>query len=234
MAVKVHRVRRMFEKAEMPASSPLGGSLPEFGMYPQPAREETVHSDVIVPFAQASITGVLVGSSFAILALLFFTKNTTFAVYLFAVLSVLVTAVVWIQQMQKRNEILWRVESLLGRDFNGDGVVGEPSSLRIELSTTNEHGFQSMEILDLPGDALRFREFACAVLAGRAISLASWTGQGGLYSRREFIQLRDELLKRGWLVWRNPHAPAQGVVLTKKGREAMEKVCQAPHPTERA
>ena len=230
MSVRV-RSRKFFEEVKTPAFTPTGTEFPEdFGVYEnlQPARESNIHSDVLVPLAQASITGTLIGASASAIFLLLVSKDTDVAVYIFSVTFVLVTAVVWMQLMRDRNQLLWKVERLTGKDFNGDGVVGEPETLRIELSAVNEHGFQYMETLDIPGSASKFREFACGVLSGRAISIASWTGQGGLYSKREFVALRDELLKRGWLKWRNPHAPAQGVTLTRKGRSALERICQNP------
>lgn len=233
MGVRVYR--RIFQETEMPADALHVGSLPEeFGMYEhlQPAREGNLHSDVLVPLAQASITGVLVASVLSIATYLLITTSAVIVGYLFVVASVSITAGLWIRLMSNRNRLLWKIERITGKDFDGDGYVGEPDTLRIEVSTTNEHGFRSLEFLDVPGDARRFRQFACAVLNGKPVSQSGWTGNGGLYTRREFIALRDELLKRGWLVWRNPHAPAQGVTLTAKGRRALEEVCKAPYPTQ--
>ncbi len=237
MTIRI-RTRRYDLDHPMPQAGEYGTSLyPEVkGMYEQmePAREGSVHSDVLVPLFQSLITGFFGGAILALVTWYFIAQDAEYALYAFGISLVVIATVVWMGLLDDHKRLLWRVERLVGKDFDGDGVVGEPETLRIELTTTNEEGFQSMEILDLPGDAHKLREFACAVLAGRAISLASWTGHGGLYSRREFIVLRDELLHRGWMAWRNPHAPAQGVMLTRKGREALERICQAPHPTERA
>ena len=233
MGVRVYR--RIFQEAEMPADALHVGSLPEeFGMYEhlQPAREGNLHSDVLVPIAQASITGVLVASVLSIATFLFITTSATVVGYLFIVASVSITAGLWIRLMSDRNRLLWKIERITGKDFDGDGYVGEPETLRIELSSVDEHGAH-IEFLNIPGDGQRFKEFACGVLNGKAISTASWTGRGGIYSRREFNELRDALLNRGWLMWRNPHAPVQGVMLTRKGREAFERICsKPPTPTE--
>lgn len=93
-------------------------------------------------------------------------------------------------------------------------IISAP--VRIELKSE-----RSLQLIDLPISQDKIVTFASSVVAGAPISESSWTGAGALFSKREFHQLRNELIKRGMLEWRNNGAPACGLSLTRAGAATM-------------
>lgn len=128
--------------------------------------------------------------------------------------------------IRERRELLWKREELEGRDLNGDGTVGEPETLTVELVQRHPSGSGRIQFIEFGVDAKRARFFAEGLLHGRSFSESEWTGNGRPFSRKEFRELRSELLERGLLEWRNPRAPAQGVELTAPGRHVMAKLAE--------
>ena len=188
------------------------------GMYEQlePAREGSIHSDVLVPLYQALITGLFAGAIAAMLTWAFITENGEYAFYAGSTVSVLVSAAVWFSLLQDHKRMLWRVERMVGKDFDGDGIVGEPDRLVVEIQERGSYG-ERTEFVHLDVDRNRFLDFVRGVLGGEPISVARWTGERGIFRRGEFETIRGELLKRGILRWRG--ARNHGVELTEKGRE---------------
>lgn len=87
----------------------------------------------------------------------------------------------------------------------------------------------------LPEDQLkRVRQMAGGVLRGRDLTGAAWAGHGKLFSRAEFESIRQLMMERGWLEWKNPHAPNMGMILTNPGWAAFRYLAgvKAPSPTQ--
>ena len=123
------------------------------------------------------------------------------------------------------------IEKIAGVDFNHDGYIGEPPHsrpVRIELV---ENGGQSESWIDLPYPE-KLPELAEGLLSGRSYALKSGLAPARYYSRPEFEQLRDVLIKRGLARWKNPKAPNQGWELSASGRAVMRRFSKrTPSPT---
>lgn len=103
-------------------------------------------------------------------------------------------------------------------------VRAEP--VRVVISREN-----GADLIDLPASEAQVIALAQGVLSGGSLSEASWTGSGGIFTRAEFSRLRDELIRRGLAVWKNPHTPARGVSLTAPGRAVMRRfAAMSPTP----
>jgi len=193
-------------------------------------RTSTLESDVWVPLLQA----FFVALAWAVLAAVLVTLAVRLARWPWwaAPLALAVTwAVVFPWQVtvciQERRELLWKQEEIEHRDLDGDGHVGrpEPVTLQVEVVRQSEYG-QQLTIVDFGVSPEKAVVLARGILAGRPFSEAEWTGRGKPFSRREFRALRSELLERGLLEWRNPRAPSQGVELTSVGRAVFARLAE--------
>ena len=123
------------------------------------------------------------------------------------------------------------VETAINRDIDGDGHVGrpQPESRTIEIVHKNERGgVKSMHRFDhLSANTVEhLDQFAKAVLAGRGLAEANWTGRSGLFSKSEYGALMDALSEAGIVQWVNPKAKAQGREVTRGGRRALSELAK--------
>jgi len=99
------------------------------------------------------------------------------------------------------HQLVTRTETWLGRDLDGDGVVGQPAREYVPVRLDVEHGGRH-RFLDL--DITReLALFASRVIAGSV----SFGERGALdcgAAVGEFEALRDELMERGVVRWKNP------------------------------
>lgn len=177
-------------------------------------------SGVGVPLVQAVVTGFSLACAVGVYCWLLKVPDCwKYAVGTFAG----VQACAWLFLLAKWLRLVEPVERFLNRDIDGDGVVGEPQTIRIEL----KHNERRTQFIDLPF-ADRLPDFSRAVLSGTSISESAWTGSNALFSKREFFTLRDELLKSGVIRWRNEGAPAQGLELTPSGKAVVRYLANPP------
>ena len=194
----------------------------------QPPKQDSLLDGFIVPALQALFGGLLFGlCTGGIVALAKVQVNPWAAGALAGCLFTLGNFLVF------RERWSWRLERILGVDLNGDNVIGRPAppeTVRIEMI---ENGGQDVQFIDLPS-ADKLPALASGLLQGRQFSQAVWTGGGQLFSRGEFEALRAELLRRGLAAYRNPQAPAQGLVLTAAGRAIFKRLANKPLPQDAA
>jgi len=149
--------------------------------------------------------------------------------YAIPIVSITVFLIIFWTSTQRGQAL---VERLTGTDLNGDGVIGsvpiqEPlPPVRIEL--VEDQG-KHTTYADLPFPD-RLPSLAAGLLAGRQFAQSAWTGHLGIFSRAEFDQLRDEMVRRGLAAWKNESAKAQGCELTAAGRAVMRRLAP-PFPT---
>lgn len=96
-----------------------------------------------------------------------------------------------------------------------------PDPVQVVVSY-DEDGAHHTQLQDLPVDYDRMKTLAGGLLSGTTFSESVWCGQGRPFSKSEFHQLRRAFLSRGWMQWRNPNAPAQGVQLSRPGVAVMK------------
>ena len=201
--------------------------LPSPARTAQPARSASLEADVLVPVWQSVVTGAIMSILMAA-GLASAGADTVDAIEVSVVSGMVVAAAAWLYLLRDTRRTLWHIEEFLRADIDGDGVVGQPApeTVRVEVASTNTEGYQALVYADLPGTLSQLRTFACGVLSGRGLAEAAWIGRNGIYSRGQYAQLREELLRRGWVEWRNVNAPAQGLDLTESGEAVFEQICQ--------
>lgn len=124
--------------------------------------------------------------------------------------------------------LLDRVERRVGRDLNGDGVVGAPppaapTQVTVYVQDKDGQVRSAQHLVFGVGD--RIFAFARAVTVGRTTGEREWRGDGRLFREEEYDQLRDLLIQRGLAVWKS-RSPRQGWTLTERGRRVFEELAK--------
>jgi len=172
---------------------------------------------VIIPFLQAIITGLLIGS-IAIAGLYLIQKSVLYIPSL--LVAALSAALYWLNFMK-----WWK--DLLIIDPNDSQVVPEPEQegIRVELV---ENGGKQVRFIDLPCKPNQLQAIANGLNGGASFTEAVWCGSNGIFTRSEFVTLRDTLLKRG-LISQNSLATSQrGYNLTRGGIAAVRYLSTTP------
>lgn len=112
------------------------------------------------------------------------------------------------------------VERILGRDLDGNGVVGKAT--RLEVTIHSEKSKQ-IKMLDLPLTDHVLFTFARAAVNGLPISEREWTGEGKL-TPDQYRAFRDALIKRGLARWKHPLNHRAGWELTENGLAVMREL----------
>lgn len=171
---------------------------------------------VTIPLAQACISGLICGALAAMVAYIIKWPVLTTA----AAAAILATSFVWL--------FMWRwwrrmLDTMIGYQpadreplYIGDAEP-EPVSVRIELADSH-----SMQFIELPVSPDKLRALACGLMDGRSFTESSWCGSSGIFSRAEFVSLRDEMLKRGLLAANSTSTAARGYHLTRAGGAAIK------------
>jgi len=93
--------------------------------------------------------------------------------------------------------------------------------IRVELSSNNGH---TMQFFDLPATRDQLEPLASGLVEGVGFTESQWVGGGAPFSRREFVRLRDEMIRRGLAQWNSNHDTARGVRVTSKGMAVFRHV----------
>jgi len=90
-------------------------------------------------------------------------------------------------------------------------------STHLEI-VTNEG--RTSQIINLPGTPEQISYFAHGVLSGKSLTEASWVGRG--FTRSEFVELRDAIIKGKLGYWKNTNRPQDGWGITRSGIAALK------------
>ena len=183
-----------------------------------PFRKKDPVSDVLTPFAQAFVTGLMVTLCGSFLAAL-----NGWQWYSGLLAGVIITFVAWVVLLYASHTMLWIIEEITGRDIDGDGHAGKPEKRVIELEV---HEGQSTKIQTFPGEEKQVIRFALAVIRGGTFS--ERTAQRSGYGVTNFTKMRDIFIQRRWAAWNDPNAPQQGVGLTETGQQVIKRLSEAP------
>jgi hypothetical protein len=186
----------------------------------------------VLPLAQSFVSGLIAALlTLAVANLADWERPGTWALGAGA----LVAAAYWFSTLASWRRVVYAVETATGRDWDGDNRIGEPDEpgepIRIEVAS--EDG-RHVEFIDLPASQEQLIRLAEGLLNGATLSEAAWTGAGNIFTRAEFAQLRNELIRRGLAAWNNPKTPARGATLTPGGQAAMRyfaSLSASPSPT---
>ena len=182
---------------------------------------------VVLPAAQAGVTGILSAGLAGTLAWLF---NLPVA-EIVAVVFTGTTTAFWLAGLTKWNAKT-AIENWTGWDIDNDGVVGtEPEPVAAEpvrVTTTTPDGRQT-RFHDGPAwlENAVFAEFARGVLDGRAISFRNWTGKGAMFTQTQFSELREWLTAQNWIEQSSDKDERRGCQLTAVGRDVFTRYAAA-------
>lgn len=186
----------------------------------QAGRAPTVEGDVRVPLAQSVIGGIMTGI-LAVPPVVIF--EWPWQVPL--VVSMVVSAVSWFAFIGEHRNMLWRVEKVLNRDFDGDGHKGNPVEHRTVIEGRIDDGHNVRDLIlyfdDVPPEKIDL--LFEAALGGVSLSEPAWCGKGKPFSKQEFMDVRDRMIEAGLWAWVNPEAHAQGVQVLANGRVLMSR-----------
>lgn len=172
--------------------------------------DETINQGCLLPLVKAVITGLMVFALLASVGVMFGWVN---AWYIAVSIGFAVVLFAWVTGSRVQEEVPYYQQQLI--------EVPAPT-VKIELVNRSNLGVNT-QYFELPVDIDRLCAFASLALRGD-LSEAAVTGSGGPLSRSEYAKLRAELIRRGWLAWKNPLYPAQGLILTHPGRSALHFV----------
>ncbi|GAB4440011.1 MAG: hypothetical protein Kow0031_21940 [Anaerolineae bacterium] len=186
-----------------------------------PVRKMELMADVVVPMAQATISGLMIGG----LSTPLFAAAQNVPWYAGIYLGGISVGLVWVFRLATSRETLWVVEELTGADLDNDGHTGPPPSygVRTELKTTDGWQFDN-----LPGQPPALHKFATAISSGESFTERNATAAG--LSQPEWNALRDKFVANNWAYWRNPQRPQVGVELLRAGRAVLRSIAATPPP----
>lgn len=186
----------------------------------QPERHNplTIEAGVAIPLYASAVWGVIAAVVGMAIALLLKASFNIAALVFFLTLIAGFTAA-WAQYQQHWLR-LSTIERIVGRDLDGDNVIGDsrPREIRIRLQDTPTHE----EIIHLPEAQLQ--KLAGCIQQGYRLTERELAGRNKPFSLNEWKALRDELKRRGLMVEASPKAPQQGYIWTKKGNAVMRGV----------
>lgn len=196
------------KRVHMGAGEP--SSLPLLGIR-EPIRAASASSDVVVPFYQSLITGVLLAVLTAVAAFVW-------ALPWWTPLAVggMVWVGLWLYLLADHRKSLWRIEEYLDADLNGDGAVGKPQSVTRLMVTVNGTG-QIMEAQFPVAPDILVKLARGMIGAERPFSQREWRHL--IKDRNEFQEIRDVLMNMGLMAWKDTGNRKLGVMLTPFGVE---------------
>lgn len=189
----------------------------------------TQEAAVWVPLRQSGVTGLIVFVVGVVLAFKFnaidlFTWPLVFGVTSFGAM--------WLW-LQRRWVTLTNLEVWLGKDLDGDHVIGReqaPAPTVIRIENVEAGRYRSRDV-KLSADDNQLNQLADGFTYGRPFTEREWTGSGKPFSSTGFRTLRAEMLKGGLIALKVEGEPRQGFVLTEDGQEWRKKYA-IPSPTD--
>jgi len=98
------------------------------------------------------------------------------------------------------------------------------------LSRATGQGRQT-KYLDLDVEPAKLATFCKSVLNGRGFGVNDWSGPAGIFSRSQFVNLRNDLLERGLVRWVSAKDKRQGAELTPAGAAVFRRLVENLSPT---
>jgi len=186
---------------------------------------QTVRVAVWIPLLQAIASGALLG--LFMVCILYFLG--VFKLILAAAVASLVASVVWISGLRWWRGMAESIDNKLEiiPDITYLESEPEPYTVRIEMASDNG---RVMRYVELPVPPNKLKALASGLLSGKSFTEAAWCGSSGIFSRAEFVQLREEMCKRGLLELNSPGYPARGYSLTRGGYAAIQYLAQVDTP----
>ena len=186
-----------------------------------PVRKMEMVADVLVPLAQAGISGLLVGG----LTTPLFAAAQNIPWYAGLYLGAVSVGLVWGFRLAASKDTLWVIEELTGSDIDGDGHSGPPPAYGVRAELKKDDGWQ---FSTLPGTPSALHKFAVTVNGGE--SFTERTSYTSGLTQQEWEALRNTFISNNWAYWRNPERPQVGVELLRSGRAVLRSIAATPPP----
>lgn len=182
-----------------------------------PTRAPTFESDVIVPFMQALLLGLVIGSAVALIAWAGFDVDPW---PWWPVCVAVVAGLALLQRLASVEDTLWQIESFLDVDLDGDDQIGEPPPASHWPVTIS--GPQTAQAKQEAQQQRFFDEFS-AFIRGCELNTSArrWEKKIG---RERYTAWRDKLIQLGWAEWNSAGNPQQGWALSHDADEIIEAV----------
>ena len=198
-------------------------------------RYTSVETEVTVPVLQAAIYAVAWASVVGIIAaIVVYASRAPWWICPTAGVAAVAGLFAWQSSaaIRERRELLWRVENATGLDIDKNGYVGEPKTVRVEITVRDDNGHtRRQSFLNLPISEKQLDTLARGLSNGVALAQSSWIGKDRPLSRGDFDAVRDILIQGGLARWVNPDVRSQGSELTTAGKAVMRRIAHPP-PTE--
>ena len=105
-------------------------------------------------------------------------------------------------------------------------IAQPPEPIRIEIHS--QEG-RRVQFADLPVRPDQLKALGDGIANGKTFSEGSWVGGvNGVFTRSEFVALRDVLLQRGFIAWRSYSKPSAGVEITRGGLSLFRNIAHLP------
>lgn len=197
----------------------------------------TMVAGALLPFAQATITALVIAVGTWVIAWLVFDVLDPYKPALF---FGVVSWVGMLVKLQSHWLKLTTIENILRVDLDGDHHIGEapkaevkPRRIVIQLDQVTEDGhYQVGDVssrVELPGTDEQLYALAQGLINGMPFTDRTWSGDGKLYTGQEWRELKEELFKRHGdrdpiIEYVNPQNKKHGIRLTPAGRKFFEEV----------
>ena len=182
------------------------------------AEKPELEASVLVPLIQSLVTAILSGLVAASFAYCFDGS----VLKSFCIVSSVTAILVWLMLLKESREILWLVETLVGKDFDKDDSVGRPPDVNVEVINQQEGRTKSIKYSKLP---VEITEEDLTVIASIVIDKGRDFSRNNLshLSPKKYSALIKYLMKSGMMVFKNGKNKANGVELTAVGRSLFKK-----------
>lgn len=178
-----------------------------------------------IPALQAVLTGVLFGVLTASVVLMAGAAEQLWLFVLFGGSSM--GFIMWVfglrHWVQLVNHMVGFIEQPMVQVLEPEPYT--PSKVRVEL-VENQNGSWQGAFLDLPCEPEQLKLLASGVAAGGTLAESAWCGANRPFSKSQFHAVRQALIERGWLQWRNHDAPAQGIEPTHAGKRVFSYLAE--------
>lgn len=181
---------------------------------------------VVIPALQSFLLGM--GVTGVVISLMVWLKKNHSLEVGAVVFFIVFTAYLWFRLNDWRN-LIWHIETALNVDITGDNVIGPPSEMRLNVV---HDGGKQQQFLDLKGSEDSILELLDAILSGKPLTRREWVDNKKLFSRSDYDNNRDELLRAGVIEWVSDKDSNQGVKGTEEGKKAIQDALFTPSPTE--
>lgn len=174
---------------------------------------------VVVPTLQALVSGALVGATSGLAAGMVHWDN---ALWVWGLGTFGTASILWLAMLDRWQKVQWEREFWRPEAPQAQVVQQTNNVERISVDVRQDN--RTTTILHLNVSAERLADVAKLVLTGRPFVERELCGQNRPLSQAQFREMRDELIQRGLLVWRNPDAPQQGTIFQPAGMALMRRL----------